>query len=249
MLIDSFVERRERQLAKQERVMEFLVQEVWTSFGILRTLLGLSAPATLKTLNALERIQLIRRHRVVELRMSLWGITPQGIVMTAYGDGCTKPWVTSQYFEPSKLKLLGIPHKLAIQEARLCAERARWGEWTPGFRLPHEFPVRPDARVLDPAGRKIAVEIERTVKTQKRYAAIFANYLQQIKAGEFDLVHYVCPDAELAPRLARLFGDIKAVPVWNERVPLQERHRARFQVFPLQTWPLSGGMDIFARKA
>jgi hypothetical protein len=87
------------------------------------------------------------------------------------------------------------------------------------------------------------------MKTQKRYAATIATYLQAIKAGEYDCVQYVCPDANLAPRLVRLFASIQAVPVLNERVPLTDRHWSRFQVFPLQTWPLSGGMDISSGKA
>jgi hypothetical protein len=248
MLISSFVERRERQLAKENRLLDFLLFEVWSSFSVLQDVIGLSPPATLKTLNALERKGLVRRHRVPELRISLWGIAPEGVISSQIAHTEDKPWAFWHYFEPSKLKPIGIPHKTAIQRARLAAARAGWGAWTPGFRLEAKFTVRPDARVLDPAGHRIAVEVELTVKTVKRYESIFSNYLQQIKAGEYDSVHYVCRDTDFAPRLARLFSSIRAVPVWNERVPLNDRHRARFQVFPLQSWPLSGGMDIFGRK-
>lgn len=246
MLIESFVERRERQLAKHERVMEFLLEEVWSGFEIFERLLGVSPSATLKTLNALERIGFIRRHRVPELRLSIWGISAHGLVMTRYGKS-RQPQLFRHYFEPSKLKVTCVPHALALHRARLSAETANW-VWTTGALLEIKHLVQPDAQVVDPSGRRIAVEIERTIKTQKRYAVIIANYLHQIKAGELDLVHYVCPDAILAQRLARLFGDIKAVPIWNEKVPLNERHRARFQVFPLQTWPVSGGIDISAGK-
>ncbi|MBT5228972.1 MAG: hypothetical protein HOM11_01725 [Methylococcales bacterium] len=52
----------------------------------------------------------------------------------------------------------------------------------------------------------IVKEIERTVKTRKRYEAIFAIYLQTIKRGEYDSIHYVCPDLAFANRLEQLFN-------------------------------------------
>ena len=246
MLINSYAERRQRQQTKRDLVLNFLATEIWTGFSILQGVLDLSEPATLRTLNGLERQGLIRRHRVSELRTSIWGITPQGLVM---GGTVEEPTIVnnSRAFEPSKVKPLGIAHKLSTQEARLAAKRAGWTEWkaTPETAARHH--IQPDAVARDIAGRAVAVEVERTVKSKKRYEAIFAAYLQIIKSGEIDLIHYVCPDREFAPRLARMLGTIKAVPILGERVTLNDRHRARFQVYPLETWPLEGGIDIFDR--
>ena len=96
-----------------------------------------------------------------------------------------------------------------------------------------------------PSGHRVAIEIERSIKTIKRYEAIFAAYLQMIKQGDYAIVHYVCPDAAFAPRLSRLFQLIQAVPVVGERVPITDKHRARFPVYALQNWPpVASGMDI-----
>ncbi|MGB4812054.1 MAG: hypothetical protein WBP13_06190 [Methylophilaceae bacterium] len=57
-----------------------------------------------------------------------------------------------------------------------------------------------------------------------------------MKRDEYFQVHYVCPDASFAPRLIRMFELIKAVPVAGERVPITEKHRARFPVYALDTW-------------
>jgi hypothetical protein len=246
MLINSYAERCQRQQAKRALVLNFLASEIWTGFSILQGVLGLSEPATLRTLGALERQGLIRRHRVGELRASIWGITAHGLVM---GGPVEEPAIinSSRTFEPSKVKTLGIAHKISTQEARLAAERAGWTEWraTPETAARHH--IQPDAVARDIAGRAVAIEVERTVKSKKRYEAIFAAYLQIVKSGEIDLIHYVCPDRDFAPRLARMFGTIKAVPILGERVTLNDRHRARFQVYPLETWPLEGGIDIFDR--
>lgn len=246
MLISSFTERQRRSQDKRREVMDFMLSETWTGFAAMQRLLGLSESATLRTLCALERDGLLRRHHLKELRLNLWGITPQGAVMTAYERPVSTSW---HAFEPSRVKPLAVAHRLATHEARLRARDAGWLSWTPGHLLPVTQGIQPDALVVDGAARKIAVEVERTVKSRKRYEAIFAAYLRLVKEGQVDLVHYVCPAAELAPRLARMFSEIRAVPVLNERVVLNERHRARFNVFPMSTWPGEGGIDIFERQA
>jgi len=246
MLIRSFSERKERQAGKRQAVMDFMLAETWTGFEVAQRLLGLSAPATLRTLAAMERDGLLRRHRIPELRLSVWGITHEGAVMTAYEQPEARLW---QVFEPGKVKPLAVVHRLATHEARLRAQDAGWSCWVPSHLLPTKQNIQPDGVVNDGSGRKIAVEVERTVKTRKRYAAIFSAYLRLIKEGQVDLVHYVCPKPEMAPRLARMFSEIKALPVLGERVPFTERHRARFLVFPLTTWPGEGAIDIFERAA
>lgn len=246
MLISSFAERQERRAGKRQAVLNFMLTETWTGFEVIQRLLGLSAPAALRTLSAMERDGLLRRHLVPELRLSLWGITHEGAITAAYELVEAPRW---QVFEPSKVKPLAVAHRLATHEARLRAGEAGWSSWVPGHHLPTRQNIQPDATVTDGAGRRIAVEIERTVKTRRRYESIFSGYLRLVKDGQVDLVHYVCPRPEMAPRLARMFSEIKAVPVLNERVPLTERHRARFLVFPMTTWPGEGALDIFERAA
>ena len=106
-----------------------------------------------------------------------------------------------------------------------------------GDRLPAGLAKRPDAVAVDPQGNRIAIEIERHVKTLKRYEAVFAIYLQSIKWGEYAAVHYICPDERLARQLVRVFGLIQAVPLLGDRVPIGDKHRARFPVYGLETWP------------
>jgi hypothetical protein len=242
MLIKSFNERQQRIDSKRSTLLRYLRDESWSSLGNLARVAVLSEPAMFKTLCQMERDGFLLRHKVTELRINLWGITPKGLLF-AWDEH--EPMENRPYFEPSKLSVVTIHHYLDIQRARLVAERAGWSGWIPGNRLPKDIKKRPDAIATTPSGHRVAIEIERSIKTIKRYEAIFAIYLQMIKQGEYMMVHYVCPDASFAPRLSRMFQLIQAVPVVGERVPITEKHRARFPVYALENWPAAvGGMDI-----
>ena len=234
MLINSFHERCIRSQHKREVILRFLRDEIWSNLTNLAGVLGLSDPATFKTICQMERDGFLLRYKVTELRISLWGITPQGLAFAWAEDEAMQ---VRPYFEPSKFSVMTIAHYLDIQRARLIAERAGWTNWIPGNRLPKDIKKRPDAIALNPEGQTIAIELERTIKTLKRYEAIFSIFLQQMKRDEYFQVHYVCPDASFAPRLERMFTLIKSVPVAGERVPITEKHRARFPVYALDNWP------------
>ncbi|MDP1539500.1 MAG: MobC family replication-relaxation protein [Moraxellaceae bacterium] len=229
-----------RQRARHRMVLSFLRDEVWSSSQVLTVLLGGSPALTSKTMSQLERRGYVLRHQLEPLRQLLWGITPHGLAH-AWDD---EQMQFRAYFEPSKLSALAVPHHLDIQYVRLKAQSAGWSNWTPEALLPRGLAKRPDATVLDPAGRKIAVEIERRVKTVKRYEAIFSVYLQAIKRGEYDQVHYIVSDNKLAARLQRVFGLIKSVPVLGERIQLTEKHRARFTVVSLSDWTCCQGPAV-----
>lgn len=235
MLINSYQQRCARAQTKREVLLRFLRDETWSNLTNLAGVLGLSEPAAFKTICQMERDGFLLRFKVTALRLSLWGITPQGLAFA---------WTESEvmqirpYFEPSKLSVMTIAHYLDIQRARLIAEGAGWTNWIPGNRLPKDIKKRPDAIATNNEGQIVAIELERSIKTLKRYEAIFSIYLQMMKRDEYAKVHYLCPDANFAPRLMRMFELIQSVPVAGERVPITEKHRARFPVYALDNWPL-----------
>ncbi|MDA8328739.1 MAG: hypothetical protein M0Z83_07200 [Betaproteobacteria bacterium] len=242
MLIKSFNERQVRVGHKRRTLLHYLRDESWSSLANLTGVAALSAPAMFKTLCQMERDGFLLRHKVPELRMNLWGITPKGLLF-AWDEN--EPMENRPYFEPGKLSIVTIHHYLDIQRARLAAEHVGWSKWVPGNRLPKDIKKRPDAVATNPSGQRVAIEIERSIKTVKRYEAILSTYLQMIKQGDYAMVHYVCPDTAFAPRLSRLFQLIQAVPVVGERVPLTDKHRAKFPVYALENWPpVVGGMGI-----
>jgi len=126
---------------------------------------------------------------------------------------------------------------LDIQLARIKAEAAGWSNWISGKHLPSQLAKRPDALVANPFGEKVAVELERTIKSRQRLERIWSIYLQQITRKEIKMVHYVCPDAGFAKRLRRVFMLLKTIPVAGERVVLTEKHRSKIIVDTLDKWP------------
>lgn len=235
MLVKSYEERIARQAARHSLVLGFLRDEAWSSSQVLTELLCGTPALTSKTMSQLEGHGHVLRHQPQPLRQVLWGITPHGL---AHAWGEDEQMQVRPYFEPSKLSPLAIPHHIDVQFARLRAQRAGWSGWIPEPLLPRGLAKRPDAVVLAPDGRKVAIEVERHVKTVKRYEVIFSAYLQAIRRGEYDEIHYIVPDRKFAVRLQRVFGLITAVPVIGDRVQLTEKHRARFRVSSREDWPI-----------
>jgi hypothetical protein len=135
-----------------------------------------------------------------------------------------------------------MEHDLDVQRARLAARRAGWNGWQGDGTLHRQANVDkwkkiPDAIAVSPHGETIAIEVERTAKTTKRYEGVVAEYLQMIKAGVVERIDYVCPTPGMAPRLAGLFGRIEAVPIGGKRWEITAEHRARFRFFSLDQWP------------
>jgi hypothetical protein len=237
MLISDYQQRQQRISEKRRTLLRFLRQETWSSAEVLQSLLGLSNTGTYKTLSTFERDNLITSHYLVELKYRIWGISPTGLF---YAWDENEQMEDRPTFQPSKVKAVMVRHHLDLQLARLQAEKTGWYTWTLEGDLPKGISKRPDAVVTNLLGERIAVELERTVKTQKRYEVIFSDYLQAIKAGEYQSVHYVCPDPEFARRLHRLFQQIESVPIANQRVTINDKHRNRLPVFALSNWPPQG---------
>lgn len=234
MLISSYEDRMARQAARHARVLRFLRDETWTSAQVIRELLHSSPALVTKTMQQLKKLGHVTEHRSEGCRSTLWGITTHGL---AHAWDASESMAARSHFEPSRLSALAVPHRLDVQQARLRAEEAGWSDWRPENILPSGMAKRPDALVIDRSGQVIAVEMERHIKTLKRYEAVFAAYLQAIKRGELEYVHYVTPDAGLATRLARVLALVNAVPLLGQRVPITERHRSRFLVMALPDWP------------
>jgi len=234
MLIKSYHERKQRSELKQRTLLKLLRDETWSNAPMMAQWLKISLSAAYKTLSKLEQQLLIKSYYVVDLKYKIWGITPDGLMMSWQED---EEMQIRPYFQPSKIKPVMMQHHLDLQQARFNAEKATWQNWHLGSLLPKQIGKRPDAIVMDKNQYTIAVELERTVKTKKRYEAIFSYYLQAITQGQYNSVHYVCPNPKFAARLKRLFNLIETVPVAGERVKIQDKHREKLPVFSLNNWP------------
>lgn len=229
----TYQERQARANEKRERLINFLASgEVWTSTQHAAAILQVSRPVALHTLMALnkERAIVSEAHLVEGRTQKIWGITAHGLALAGVVGSISA-------FQLGKVNPSHIPHHLQTQSARITAESVGWNGWVPGKLLYNrELRKVPDAAVLSPSNIKVALEIERFIKSRKRYADIIAAYLRDIKDGHFDEVHYLSPDGLQVP-LEKVFRSVKSFSFAGEQVQVEERHQIRFKFYALNAWP------------
>jgi hypothetical protein len=126
---------------------------------------------------------------------------------------------------------------LECQRIRIASEAAGWTNWTTDRDLHLQGLKKiPDAVATDPAGVRVAIELERHAKTPKRYAEILAAHLLQVKAGHYSRIEYVSPPGD--ERLIRnSMQKVASVKVNGEAVKLEQKHRDRFTFHSIADWP------------
>ena len=240
-LLSAAADRKQRVLQKRMLVLRFLRQEIWSSQDILGGVMGVeSRTAAHKNLARLEDEGLIRRHRVDGLgggSITLWGITSHGQAL-AFDPVSETP--VASYFEPTRVAEITIRHALDLQRLRLEGERAGWRDWVNGDRLPELLKggKRPDAMATSPAGLKTAIEIERTIKTSKRYEQILSSYLMALKSEQIHQVVWLSPTEDLALRLRAIVLGIRSVTIQKQRFAVDpQKHHGRLFFLGYRQWP------------
>jgi hypothetical protein len=232
-------QRAERVKQKRRVTLRFLREEIWTDHNNLGQLLGVNAAATYRTVLALERASLVRVERVpiVGGHIALIGVTHHGQGMAAE-PGET---VVEKVFSPGRVPTTYLRHMLDVQLMRVKAEQAGWTQWVNADRIEKwpEGQARPDAYVTDGSGRRIALELERTIKSPKRYNQILNVWLQAIRRGDVQRVVWVSPTEPIRERLQQIIQAITHVEVTGQKVLIP---RDRFQNLDFLTyaeWPKS----------
>jgi hypothetical protein len=107
------------------------------------------------------------------------------------------------------------------------------------------MPKLPDAESISPDGVLVAIEVEREIKTDRRYEAVIGAYIAQMKQDDrWQRVDYLCPNADFAARLARVFGRLRQLRLENKdgqpakTGELQQAHLDRFRFYAWSEWPV-----------
>lgn len=229
----THAQRMARAAEKQHALLQFLGSgEVFTTAQIAAQLWQIDRSSASAGLRGMEKRGLLvgetKDVRAQDVR--IFGITPMGIALAErFGN---------PFYQLGRTNGMQIEHRIAGQRMRLKAEAAGWTDWTPErvIRLTPGLKKVPDAAATSPSGLRIAIEIERSIKTPKRYAEIIVAYLLEIKAGRYAEVHYVSPPG--VDRLVRgTFERCESVKFNGEIVRLEAKHRARFKFFDFNNWP------------
>ena len=243
---------------KRELVLRFLRDEIWTCTEVVGLLLGVTYPAAHLLMKRLAagghtqfRAMFVPGTRGAK-RVVLHGITAQGL---AFAWGADEEIEARNPWEPSKTNALFVNHQIEAQLARLRAEQLGWSNWQPARVLMKQGLMKiPDAQAVDAEGTRVAVEIEREIKTGKRYETIIGAYVASMKSTDlrWQRVDYLCPDADFAARLARAFGLLKHIRLEVAGMPsrtgdLTQAHLNRFRFYAAKEWP--GGPFLVAKVA
>ena len=239
-LIASRVEQREIRAAKEHTILSFLLDEGYSTSKILALVLNMTPNGMQRILRAMEVKQLIKAHQAAlplsERKFLIWGLTPTGASLVIPKNELLR------FFEVGRVKPVTMEHSLALQRVKAIALRSGWLGWESSSRLLRKANLSrsqwcnvPDAVALSPHGRKVAIELERTIKTPKRYVQILANYAEMLNSGLVSEVFYICPDA-LVKRLERQFNQIEKIIVQKRVVTVHESLLKRFHFISYTAW-------------
>lgn len=209
-----------------DAVLEFLLDETYTRADIIQKLLGYKHVRTAyKTLGKMEALELIKsaEFSVAGVRkLKLWGITTHGQGMAYKGKFTEKP-----AFQPAKIRLASLNHNLGLQQVRVGALKAGWSDWTRGgFKKKGE--VSPDAVVTSPTGEKVAIELELSLKTLRRYRHIMLAHLKERKKGSWQQVWYVS-EPNIIERVERAFASLDYIVIDGRKELLGDKYKQVFK--------------------
>ena len=230
----NYRRRLERILEKREIILKFLRDETWTNVYVLQLLLDFkSVQAVYQTLQKMERDGFVKRAEIKVFHgrpVSLWGITEMGLHYSFSLDESLETW---KIFEPSKIKPIIMQHKIDLQISRVKAEQNHWTKWIPGELLGKRLKSMkiPDAVAINPHGESIAIELERTIKSRKRYMEILVSHLVQRKNGVWNKIYYLSPDKDLSARIKRAFYSIEKATHNGKKFTVTENHLKPFSFY------------------
>ncbi len=219
----------------KEMLLRYLFAETWTHVSIVNKLFEQSTDTQIRELlNELSRAKLIRKVEVSFLEDSaseIWGITRHGIARVQENLNIAE---SRTAFNKRAVNPTSFSHQLDIQRIRIVAERGgwqNWGRYSGSDGLLQKGQIYPDAVAVRPNGSKIAIEVERTIKTKDRYPRIMAAHLHGRKVGRWDQIYYMCPNAQVKMRLERIFSKISEIHYFGSTINITEAHRQPFQFF------------------
>lgn len=196
----SYEERLERQDRNERSILLFIAAEGFSTAQMLAELLGYKHPQSVyKILHRLEEKKFLRTYKM-DFIGNLYLLTPTG---TSQLDEQAEV----KNIKPHEIKPYSMEHRLAIQKCHIAMIRNRV-EWKTSTGKIKKGQQKPDGAILFTYDKEekseIAIEVELTIKTRKRYYQIYNSYI----SSRFKLILYVVPNEVLKKRLENILNDI-----------------------------------------
>jgi hypothetical protein len=218
-LIADPAERKARAAEKEEWVLEFLRDEIYSSTAILAVVMAVGERAARNVLNRMAKRGLLVKDEVKFMggrALPLWGITSSGVLEGLEPEEIAT--VNLRHHRVGGVSPITITHTLDVQRCRqYCEIDLDFEDWTPTRLLPAQnekkshpdrWAVYPDGVVMQPVGDRmlpVAIEVERTRKSPQRYVQIIRGHLQNIRKKRYLRVYYYCQSEKVANSMKALF--------------------------------------------
>lgn len=241
-----YAERIAARREKERKVLAFLRREIWTTPRVLAVLLQHQCGAPASRQQVHQFVQSLKRHGLVETESLdndkfVIGITTDGQARAA--EILSKDLVVKEY-ERGRVSLGTFQHREDLQLLHIQCVKKGWRL----FAYPDRLSVnektkaahRPDVLTSTPQGLKVAVECERTIKSQKRYAVIIGGHLTNIAQGQYQHVIYATPDLPRAKAVQKIFEQINRVVVQGKDMPFTQNDLQKFSFLTYDQVPSFG---------
>jgi len=224
--VPSRAERYRIKAEKEDKILKFLLDEIFSTSSRVAKLIDTTQTTAYRTLKKMESQGFVKMHEEgLSLGRSgkqvIWGLTPTGALLASDPNAES---FKIDYYEVGRVKPVTMEHSLDVQDVKITALKRGWTEWKSSRKVQQmaqgdreTWLQVPDALAISPKGHQTAFEIERTVKTPKRYEVILSNYAQMIQEGIVKEVLYISPE-RISPRLERLFKTIEKITIYDGTV-------------------------------
>ena len=158
----------------------------------------------------------------------IWGITRCGVSLIQETDSDIE---SRPVFYKSSVNRTSMNHQLDIQRLRIIAERKGWRSWKKNARnsVMKKGEVYPDAVAVRPDHTRIAIEVERTLKTNDRYPGILVAHLIARKNRNWDESTTLVQTLKCHGNWRRFFSEISEANHLGEVLRINDAHRAPFR--------------------
>ncbi|MDF4711350.1 MobC family replication-relaxation protein [Vibrio parahaemolyticus] len=235
-LIQDKTERYQRNADNMQCVIQFLIQETYSTITNLMVLLNYQKRQPLDRLLAkLKGLDLIKKYELKTPRgkLALWGVTDLGLAQNQQkSNGREKSFV------PYRVTAKNAEHKMKVQFVQLQLQKNGWCDWENGkhedARKKYQVAHKPDGLVKSPSGAKIALELMQTIQTPSRYRTIFKDHIQAKKEGYWHAVFFIVESNEMKKLLENHFNKIEYIRFKESKHPFEYYCSNLYRIFTLE---------------
>ena len=229
----------------KRKILRFLRDETWTVLDVIWSLTGTklkkTAKATLDQMIGEGLIATADLEVAYSRALPVYGITQTGLAL-AFDEG--EEFVQMPTFSIAKIAASTSIHKIDLQFARLSASENGF-EWHLGERLGlrQKGQKVPDAIANKTGFGTVAIELERTPKTQRRYSEIIRQHLIAAKSNGWREIVYLMPSDALKGGVKRIFDSVQSFKHKGQEVVISSEMREKFVFLTYEEFKLYGVTD------